>query len=184
MAFWFAPVLAAWQHMGAAKSLFFSFFAGWRNWRAFIVYGATLSAVFVFIALALQLVVRSDKMLPVALFGLFPAALATLGDHAFNLPIQVAFTWLMVFGLLGLFHARLNVESTAIRFVSDASYWLYLMHLPMVLALQALFCDWPMPAAVKFIAVCLLTTLPLLATYRFLVRDTWLGLLLNGRVGR
>ena len=123
-------------------------------------------------------------MLPVALFGLFPAALATLGDHAVNLPIQVAFTWLMIFGLLGLFHARLNVESPAIRFVSDASYWLYLMHLPMVLALQALFCDWPMPSAAKFIAVCLLTTLPLLVTYRFLVRDTWLGLLLNGRVGK
>lgn len=45
MAFWFAPVLAAWEKMGAGKALFFSFFACWRNWRAFLVYGATLMAI-------------------------------------------------------------------------------------------------------------------------------------------
>jgi len=43
MAFWFAPVLVAWDGMGAAKALFFSFFAGWRNWRAFLFYGALLA---------------------------------------------------------------------------------------------------------------------------------------------
>ena len=43
MAFWFAPVLAAWDGMAAAKALFFSFFAGWRNWRAFLFYGAVLA---------------------------------------------------------------------------------------------------------------------------------------------
>lgn len=44
MAFWFAPVLAAWNRIGAAQSLFYSFFAVWRNWRAFLVYGAALLA--------------------------------------------------------------------------------------------------------------------------------------------
>ena len=50
MAFWFAPVLAAWSRMGAAQALFYSFFAVWRNWRAFVVYGAALAlagAVFI-----------------------------------------------------------------------------------------------------------------------------------------
>jgi hypothetical protein len=42
MAFWFAPVLAAWTRIGAAQSLFYSFFAVWRNWRAFVVYGGAL----------------------------------------------------------------------------------------------------------------------------------------------
>lgn len=42
MAFWFAPVLVAWNRNGAAQSLFYSFFAVWRNWRAFLVYGAAL----------------------------------------------------------------------------------------------------------------------------------------------
>jgi len=39
LAFWFAPVLAAWHGMPAPKALFFSFFAAARNWRAFLVYG-------------------------------------------------------------------------------------------------------------------------------------------------
>jgi hypothetical protein len=43
MAFWFAPVLAAWNGIGAAQSLFYSFFAVLRNWRAFLVYGAVLA---------------------------------------------------------------------------------------------------------------------------------------------
>jgi hypothetical protein len=43
MAFWFAPVLAAWNRMGTVQSLFYSFFAVWRNWRAFVVYGAALA---------------------------------------------------------------------------------------------------------------------------------------------
>jgi predicted signal transduction protein with EAL and GGDEF domain len=42
MAFWFAPVLAAWNRIGATQSLFYSFFAVWRNWRAFLVYGGAL----------------------------------------------------------------------------------------------------------------------------------------------
>ena len=45
MAFWFAPMLAAWNRMGAAQALFYSFFAGWRNWRAFLVYSAALGLV-------------------------------------------------------------------------------------------------------------------------------------------
>ncbi len=42
-AFWFAPILAAWDGMSAPKSLFFSFFACLRNWRAFLVYGVVVS---------------------------------------------------------------------------------------------------------------------------------------------
>ena len=39
LAFWFAPLLTAWAGVTAAKSMFFSFIAAWRNWRAFLAYG-------------------------------------------------------------------------------------------------------------------------------------------------
>lgn len=45
MAFWFAPLLTAWNGVSAGKSLFFSFVASWRNWRAFAMYGLTLALV-------------------------------------------------------------------------------------------------------------------------------------------
>jgi hypothetical protein len=45
MAFWFAPMLTAWDGVSAGKSLFFSFIASWRNWRAFTMYGLVLVLV-------------------------------------------------------------------------------------------------------------------------------------------
>ncbi|RZT76793.1 hypothetical protein EV678_2676 [Azospira oryzae] len=42
MAFWFAPMLAAWHRQGAGKALFFSFFACLRNWRPFLTYSLSI----------------------------------------------------------------------------------------------------------------------------------------------
>lgn len=40
LAFWFAPMLTAWNAIPPVKSLFFSLVAVWRNWRPFLSYGA------------------------------------------------------------------------------------------------------------------------------------------------
>jgi hypothetical protein len=45
MAWWFAPVLAAWHRLTLGRALFFSFIACWMNWRAFIAYGAAVVIV-------------------------------------------------------------------------------------------------------------------------------------------
>lgn len=60
MAFWFAPVLAAWNRMGAAQSLFYSFFAVWRNWRAFFVYAALVLAAVFLAAITAAIVTRGQ----------------------------------------------------------------------------------------------------------------------------
>ena len=44
LAFWFAPLLTGWHDVPPVKSVFFSFVACLRNWRAFAVYGLTLAA--------------------------------------------------------------------------------------------------------------------------------------------
>jgi hypothetical protein len=44
-AFWFAPLLTAWDEVSPLKSVFFSFIAAWRNWRAFAVYGLSVTLV-------------------------------------------------------------------------------------------------------------------------------------------
>lgn len=49
LAFWFAPLLAAWEKAPAAKALFFSMVAVWRNWRAFLVYALTVTLIGVFL---------------------------------------------------------------------------------------------------------------------------------------
>jgi len=53
--FWFAPPLAAWQGVGAAKSLFFSLVACVMNWRAFLLYGLVSMLAIVAVAGALRL---------------------------------------------------------------------------------------------------------------------------------
>uniref|UniRef100_Q47JQ4 Putative transmembrane protein n=1 Tax=Dechloromonas aromatica (strain RCB) TaxID=159087 RepID=Q47JQ4_DECAR len=45
MAYWFAPVLAAWHRLTLGRSLFFSFVACWMNWRPFVAYGIGLVVV-------------------------------------------------------------------------------------------------------------------------------------------
>lgn len=54
-AFWFAPVLTAWNGMTPAKALFFSFFGCWRNWRAFMVYGSAVALLGFLISLLIGL---------------------------------------------------------------------------------------------------------------------------------
>jgi hypothetical protein len=45
MAYWFAPVLAAWHRLSLGRALFFSFVACWMNWRSFLTYGVGLLLV-------------------------------------------------------------------------------------------------------------------------------------------
>ena len=72
MAFWFAPLLAAWEDMPAVKALFFSFIACARNWRPFLVYGlgvAFISAILPGIVLGIVGAVSApmQKMVAVAM---------------------------------------------------------------------------------------------------------------------
>lgn len=50
--YWFAPMLAAWNGMGVAQALFYSFFAALMNWRAFLAYGAAVGLVAIAFPLA------------------------------------------------------------------------------------------------------------------------------------
>lgn len=45
MAYFFAPVLAAWHKLTVGRALFFSLVACWLNWRAFLAYGVALLLV-------------------------------------------------------------------------------------------------------------------------------------------
>jgi len=93
---------------------------------------------------------------------------------------QSLYAWLMTFGLMGLCERVLARERPAVRYVSDASYWLYLIHLPLVIAGQALLRDAALPALAKYLLLTTGVTALLLLTYGWFVRYTWVGALLNG----
>jgi glucan biosynthesis protein C len=80
---------------------------------------------------------------------------------------------------LGLrFFAR---PSPTVRYLADASYWIYIVHLPLVVALQAAVMLAPWHWAIKFLGINLVATTLLLASYQWAVRRTWVGLWLNGK---
>jgi peptidoglycan/LPS O-acetylase OafA/YrhL len=132
--------------------------------------------------------------LPVAFLIVFPAALELstglldlrsrlgLGDLERPLAngLQVVFTWMTVFGCMGLFRSLLTRENRIVRWLSDSSYWLYLAHLPLVILAQLWVRSWPAPALMKFLLLNTLIIGFLLATYQWMIRYTWVGRLLNG----
>ncbi|MCA1964360.1 MAG: acyltransferase family protein [Prosthecobacter sp.] len=128
---------------------------------------------------------RWKLTLPLALGMIFPAGLAL--TYARRSPALLAvlfqglYAWLMCFGLMGLFRALVPAERPWLRYLSDASYWMYLAHLPLVVAAQLWLRDRPLPAGIKFTLICAGTLAVLLASYAGLVRHTWLGRLLNGQ---
>jgi peptidoglycan/LPS O-acetylase OafA/YrhL len=89
--------------------------------------------------------------------------------------------WLFVFGTLGFFQERCPGHSRAWRYVADSSYWIYLVHLPLVAGLQIWMASWDWPGVVKFLLLNLVAFVILFASYHFLVRSTFIGRVLNGR---
>jgi len=89
--------------------------------------------------------------------------------------------WLFIFSITGLFIRYGSQHSHLMRYNSDASYWIYLLHLTFTMLLPAFILDWDIPADAKFIFVLLVTSLICLVTYHYLVRSTFIGKFLNGR---
>lgn len=95
--------------------------------------------------------------------------------------IQVSYAWVMTFGFMGLFRVLFSGESKVMRYVSDSSYWLYLMHLPLILFFQHAITEVNLPATIKLTIACTVTSGLLLLTYEYSVRYTPIGTLLNGK---
>lgn len=98
----------------------------------------------------------------------------------FAAPFEAAFAWLMVFGLMGLFRWFLARESYTSRYLSDASYWMYISHLPLVVIGQFLVIGLPIHYHLKFLIVCVGVTAAVLVIYQLGVRYTFIGKALNG----
>jgi peptidoglycan/LPS O-acetylase OafA/YrhL len=112
-----------------------------------------------------------------------PAAVAELGtlDRLLSSAVYPLAIWTWSFGLIGAAMAFLSKQNNAIRYIADSSYWLYLIHLPVVMAFQIVFANVGLPWFVKFPIMLVLAFALMLASYQLLVRNTPIGGLLNGR---
>lgn len=94
------------------------------------------------------------------------------------------FAWLMTIGVFGIFLRSSHGGNAVTQYLAEASYWVYLIHLPFVVLAQIAVARLPVETPVKFlmsgaIALCLSLT-----TYQVFVRSTWVGEFLNGNSRR
>jgi glucan biosynthesis protein C len=92
------------------------------------------------------------------------------------------YTALYIFGFIAFFLKYFDHYSRNISYLMEASYWVYIIHLPIVAFIPGLLIDFPASAFVKFAIVFFSTTIICFVSYHYLVRSTWLGKFINGKV--
>ena len=98
--------------------------------------------------------------------------------HAFSYAVMM---WSLLCVTLGVFRRFVDRPHAIIRYLADASYWLYLIHLPVVVWLQVAMAELPLHWTAKWVLICTLMVAIGLLLYDLAVRPTFLGKLLNGR---
>ena len=102
-------------------------------------------------------------------------------QHAMHAALEAyAGLWMTLWCLLAG-KRWLDRRSPTMRWLADASYWTYLVHLPLLFAIQYRLLDVPLHWMAKF-AIAVLATFALsFVSYRLVVRNTLVGRLLNGK---
>jgi hypothetical protein len=89
--------------------------------------------------------------------------------------------WLLIFAIVGLFERYLGGYSRTMRYICDSSYFLYLANMPVLLVFQVLLLQVDIAPLWKIPIALAATVAVLLVMYRYGVRPTVIGAVLNGR---
>lgn len=89
--------------------------------------------------------------------------------------------WLWSIALIGGFVRYLPTQNRVLRYVSDSSYWVFMVHMLFTIGFGVLLYNAPLGALAKMAINIVATTLVCLASYHLFVRNTWIGVLLNGK---
>ena len=90
-------------------------------------------------------------------------------------------TYASMFAVVGLALKFWSGHSGLRRYLADASYWIYIVHLPLVMAAQVVVQDWTMVWPIKLAVVVVGVMAVSLASYELMVRHGMMGRWLNGR---
>ena len=100
--------------------------------------------------------------------------------HLASSVLQVVYAWAMCFGLMGLFKIIASKDRIWVRYISDASYWIYLWHLVLIYGAQWIAAELMFNVHLEVAFIIIIVTGALLVVYQFGVRFTWIGTMLNG----
>jgi hypothetical protein len=104
-----------------------------------------------------------------------------LVNYGWTIVLKSIMVWAFIFGFTGLFIRYASGHSSKMRYISDASYWVYLLHLSFTALIPSLIVDWPINSTLKFLTVMIGSGSICFISYHYLVRGTFIGEFLNGR---
>ena len=90
-------------------------------------------------------------------------------------------TWALIYLFIGGALRFFDRDSPWIQYVSQSSYWVFLVHMPLVCLAGWWLVQFDLPAIVKFLLVCSFTTVTALLTFHYWVQKTWLSVFLHGK---
>ena len=90
-------------------------------------------------------------------------------------------TWTLIYLFLGSALRYFDRESPWILYVSQSSYWVFLVHLPLVCLAGWWLVQYDLPAVIKFVAVSGFTAVAGFLSFHYWVQKTWLSTFLHGR---
>jgi glucan biosynthesis protein C len=108
-----------------------------------------------------------------------PLAIARI--EALTAYVYGSASWLWSIALVGLFVRYLPTQNRVLRYLSDSSYWVFMVHMVGTIGFGILLYNAPFGALAKMSINVLATTATCLVTYHVFVRHTWIGVLLNGK---
>jgi peptidoglycan/LPS O-acetylase OafA/YrhL len=114
-------------------------------------------------------------------FILVPWPDSNIGLHAREF-LSALFGTLFIFGFIALFMTFYNNYSRKLSYMMDAAYWVYIIHLPIVAFLPGLMAGLAVPVFLKFLITLTVTVAFCFVNYHIMVRSTFIGMFLNGKV--
>ena len=93
-------------------------------------------------------------------------------------------TWMLAAGFIAIFVRFANRPNRFFAYFSEASYWIYIVHLPIVLAALYWLAKWQVPFFWSFIISTVFTFGISTLSYHWLVKDTIIGKFLAGKIGQ
>ncbi|HUC07676.1 MAG TPA: acyltransferase family protein [Solirubrobacterales bacterium] len=109
-----------------------------------------------------------------------PALGANRGVHLLALGLLSVATWTLVFGLLGVAHRFGARPNPTLRYWTDAAYWIYLSHFPVMAAIALAIAALPMPEGLRLAVLSIATLAVIFPAYGAFVRHTAIGRVLHG----
>jgi peptidoglycan/LPS O-acetylase OafA/YrhL len=89
---------------------------------------------------------------------------------------------LFIFGFIAFFLTYFHSYSKRLSYLMEASYWVYITHLPLTAFIPGLMAGSGIPVFLKFMITLTVTSVLCMLSYKYFVRGTFIGMFLNGKV--